>query len=48
MEYNLGICYMRGDGTEVDLGKARYWFERAAVKGNQKAIELLARLDAQV
>ncbi|EGB09299.1 hypothetical protein AURANDRAFT_6838, partial [Aureococcus anophagefferens] len=29
-ENNLGCCYMDGDGTEVDLGKARYWFERAA------------------
>jgi TPR repeat protein len=44
----LGMCYRDGEGTEVDLGKARYWFERAAVKGYQKAIELLARLDAQV
>ncbi|EGB06507.1 hypothetical protein AURANDRAFT_3074, partial [Aureococcus anophagefferens] len=36
-EYNLGVCYMRGDGTEVDLGKARYWFERAAAKGDESA-----------
>ena len=47
-EYNLGICYMRGDGTEVDLGKARYWFERAAAKGDEDAIEALAELDARV
>ncbi|KAH8070698.1 hypothetical protein JL720_11702 [Aureococcus anophagefferens] len=47
-ENNLGACYMDGEGTEVDLGKARYWFERAAAKGIKEAIESLADLDAQV
>ena len=47
-EHNLGCCYRDGEGTEVDLGKARYWFERAAAKGQQKAIESLALLDARV
>jgi hypothetical protein len=47
-ESNLGICYMVGKGTEVDLGKARYWFERAAAKGDEVAIHNLKHLDAQV
>jgi hypothetical protein len=47
-ENNLGCCYQRGEGTEVDLGKARYWFERAAAKGNEVAIRALAHLDARV
>jgi hypothetical protein len=47
-ETNLGCCYRDGEGTEVDLGKARYWFERAAAKGDEDAIENLAGLDAQV
>ena len=47
-ENGLGVCYRHGSGTEVDLGKARDWFERAAAKGHQKAIESLAGLDAQV
>ena len=47
-ETNLGCCYSHGEGTEVDLGKARYWFERAAAKGDEGAIEALAALDAQV
>jgi TPR repeat protein len=45
---SLGCCYKDGEGTEVDLDKARYWLERAAAKGYEKAIENLARLDAQV
>ena len=47
-ETDLGCCYMDGKGTEVDLGKARYWFERAAAKGHEGAIKNLAALDAQV
>ena len=47
-ECDLGNCYRHGDGTEVDLGKARYWFERAAAKGDETAIEGLAQLDARV
>ncbi|EGB06749.1 hypothetical protein AURANDRAFT_7002, partial [Aureococcus anophagefferens] len=41
-ENSLGCCYRDGEGTEVDLGKARYWFERAAAKGDELAIENLA------
>jgi len=47
-EHNLGCCCRYGSGTEVDLGKARYWFERAAAKGYEEAIKELARLDARV
>jgi len=43
----LGICYDDGEGTEVDLGKARYWYGRAAAKGFESATRHLARLDAR-
>jgi TPR repeat protein len=46
-EFNLGCCYHDGKGTEVDLGKARYWFERAAAKGDERAKPALAHLDAR-
>ena len=44
-EHNLGVCYRNGEGMEVDLGKARYWFERAVAKGFETAIQALAELD---
>ena len=47
-EFNLGLCYRYGKGTEVDLGKARYWYERAAAKGYELATRNLADLDARV
>ena len=47
-ENNLGCCYYYGNGTEVDLGKARYWLERAAAKGNELAEEALTGLDAHL
>ena len=47
-ENNVGLCYSHGTGTEVDLGKARYWLERAAAKGHESARKNLACLDAQV
>jgi hypothetical protein len=46
-ENNVGCCYRDGEGTEVDLGKARYWFELAAAKGHEEAIKSLAYLDAR-
>ena len=45
-EHNLGCRYANGRGTEVDLGKARYWLERAAAKGHEAATRSLASLDA--
>ena len=47
-ENNVGACYANGEGTEVDLGKARYWFGHAAAKDDEQAIKSLAHLDARV
>jgi TPR repeat protein len=43
----LGHSYEVGDGTDVDFGKARYWLQRAAAKGDELAKAALARLDAR-
>lgn len=29
-QYNLGLMYQNGEGTEHDLSKAYYWFEKSA------------------
>jgi TPR repeat protein len=47
-EFSLGHSYRYGAGTEVDLGKARYWYTRAAAKGDEDATKNLADLDARV
>ena len=29
-QYNLGLCYAKGNGVEVDLAEAVRWFRKAA------------------
>src|SRR5690606_26341015 len=35
--YNLGVAYRDGLGTDTDVGKALYWFEKAAAAGDDTA-----------
>lgn len=42
--YNLGIAYLRGDGTEKDREKAKYWFEKAAELEHKDSAVMLALL----
>ena len=42
--YRLGSMNMTGTGTEVDLEKARYYFEKAAELGNADALYGLGKL----
>ncbi|GBB84613.1 hypothetical protein RclHR1_01120001, partial [Rhizophagus clarus] len=37
----LAICYSDGNGTEKNLEKAFYWFQRAAENGNEDAMYIL-------
>lgn len=47
-EYNVGSMYENGDGVASrDTDKARFWFERAAGKGHEKASALLGFLESQ-
>src|ERR1043165_8604559 len=36
-QYNLGYLYEKGEGTEKDLEKAFYWYQKAAENGNLNA-----------
>ena len=40
-QYNVAIFYWRGEGTQVDLEKARFWMTKAADKDVPKAKETL-------
>ena len=44
-QYNLGITHFQGWGKAIprNLGKARYWIERAAGNGHSKAREFLEK-----
>jgi TPR repeat protein len=45
-QYALGECYEKGLGVkEVDIEKAKYWYEEAAKQGDADAIESLKRLE---
>ncbi len=36
-QYNLGVCYERGDGVTQDFKQAVYWYKKSAEQGNAKA-----------
>lgn len=36
-QFNLALCYWKGEGVEQSLSKAAYWYEKAAEQGHAKA-----------
>jgi TPR repeat protein len=42
--YNLGVLYERGIGVPASVGRARYWYDRAAAANNPEAQAALKRL----
>ena len=43
-QFEIGLCYQRGLGVDVDLGKARAWYEKAAKNGNTVAYTPLGKM----
>lgn len=41
-EFGLGSMYAAGEGTARDLGEARKWITRAAEKGHEPAVKVIA------
>ena len=44
VQYQIGLCYQRGEGVEQDGAKAEMWLQRAAQHNHPEAIALLGEL----
>ena len=42
VQYQIGLCYQTGEGTEQSGAEAEKWFRRAAEQGHQGAQALLS------
>ena len=42
VQYQIGLCYQNGEGTEQSGAEAEQWFRRAAEQGHQGAQALLS------
>ena len=48
IQYQIGICYLRGEGVEQSGTEAEKWLRRAQAQGHQGAADLLARSEERV
>lgn len=35
-QFNLGLVYLKGEGTEIDCNLALYWMKKAAYNGSDE------------
>ena len=40
-QYNLGLCYAKGNGVKADMVEAVNWYRKAARQGHQDAKKAL-------
>lgn len=43
-QYQIGLCYLNGDGTDKDTQKAETYFRRASELGHAAAAEMLGKV----
>ena len=43
-QYNLGVCYITGQGVQPNRAVAGAWLKEAAARGNESAVALLKQL----
>lgn len=43
-QFEIGMCYLRGEGTQQDGRTAEQWLKMAADQGHPKAMEMLGRI----
>lgn len=46
-QYNYGMCFEYGQGTEINLQTAQEWYEKAKQNGSQVAIQALEQIKFQ-
>ena len=44
-QFQLAVCYFRGNGVEENIEEHLKWLKRAADQGHQKAIEALEMIE---
>ena len=47
-EFDLGRCYQEGKGVPLDLKQSAYWFQKAAVQGNDAAKQALEDVESKL
>ena len=47
-QYNLGLCYAKGESVPVDLKKAQYWMCLAVDQGCEEAISDLKEVEEKL
>lgn len=45
-QFNLAICYLKGEGTHKNISSAQHWLQKASKEGHKGAQDLLQKLNS--